>query len=363
MSTQPRGAGLRIGSVGGAPVRIGPTWLVLAAVVVLSVGSDLRGSSQAPGAVAYLVALGYALVLLASVLLHEVAHALTARRVGLRVSAVVADLWGGHTSFEGHGLRPGTSALVAAAGPATNLLVGGVALLARAALEPGIPRLLCYAAAVANLALGVFNLLPGLPLDGGQLLEALLWRLTGTRETATRVAAWCGRAVAALVATWFVLVPLTLGHPLSTTALWSLLVAWFLWRGASQALARGRVVARFEGRTVDELVHPLPTVDAGELLGRVQDRRLAIVLDGGRPVGLLTSAAVDAVPVDRRAATPVSAVVAREPDGWVIDATGTALLPVVQDLAVRRLPYAVVRRDGALLGLLQGGDVQRLLDH
>lgn len=361
MSSQPSASGLRIGSVGGAPIRIGASWLVLAALIIATVGSNLQYSATAPGPLGYLVAAAYALVLLASVLVHEGAHALTAQRCGFQVKAVVATLWGGHTSFEGRGMRPGSSALIAAAGPVANLLIGVVAYAVYAQLPDGIARLILFAAALSNLGLAAFNLLPGLPLDGGQLLEALIWRLTGTRRTGTLIAAWFGRVVAVGVVLWFVVVPLARGQVIDTWTFWSLLIAWVLWRGASHAITRSRVLGRLEGRTVDDVLHPLPvlasTAPVSEAYG------LSIVVEDQRPVGLVSTPAIEAVPLDRRATTPVSAVLQREPDTWVIDAVGEDLLPVVQDLAHRRLPYAVVRRDGRVLGLLQGGDVQRLLEH
>lgn len=361
MSTQPS-AGLRIGTIAGAPVRIGPSWLLLAVIVVFTSGSNLRYQGNDP-ATAYGVAAGYAVVLLVSVLLHEVAHAVTARRAGLRVTAVVADLWGGHTSFDGSGLRPGASALIAAAGPATNLALGLASWAGANAAGDGIAGHLLGAAGYANLAVAIFNLVPGLPLDGGQILEAAIWGATGDRGRATRVAAWGGRVVAIAIVVVAVLWPLVRGAGLGGYALWSLLIAWLLWRGASSALLRSRVTGQLAAHPLSATVHPLAEVPTDLPLSAVDTARLpAFAVEAGLPVGLLTAEAIAAVPDERRGSTPVRAVVAHEPPSWVIDVVGDDLLPAVQQLSARRLPYAAVRRDGRTIGVLDGRDVQRILD-
>lgn len=362
MSTQPA-PGLRIGSIAGAPIRIGPSWLLLAALVIVVQGTNLRASGESP-ATSYLVAGGIALVLLASVLVHEIAHAWSARRAGLRVIAVAADLLGGHTSFDGTGLRPGASALIAAAGPGANVVMGLAALAGANALDGGVADYLLGAAALTNLLLAAFNLVPGLPLDGGQILEAGIWGLTGDRARATTIAAWGGRVVAGLVVLWAVALPLVQGRGLTAYALWSLIIAWVLWRGASAALLRAKVTQQFAAYPLSTTVHALAEVPIRAPLSTVDGSRLPAfaVDDGAVPIGLLTAEAISAVPEERRTTTQVGAVIAHEPSTWIIDVDGDDLLPAVQQLSMRRLPYAAIRRDGRTLGVLDGRDVQRILE-
>lgn len=361
MSSQPA-SGLRIGSIAGAPIRIGPSWLLLAVAVIAIHGSNLRLGGT-PAGTAYGVAAGVALVLLASVLVHEIAHAVTARRAGLRVIAVVADLMGGHTSFDGTRLRPGTSALIAGAGPAANLALGLASWAGSNAVGGGIAGHLLGASALSNLLLAAFNLVPGLPLDGGQILEAGIWGATGDRSRGTTVAAWGGRVVALLVVVVTVLWHLSQGTRPGLSTVWWSLIAWVLWRGASGALLRARVTASLAAHPLSATVHRLDEIRTDTPLSAVDPARLpAFATLDGVPVGLVTAEAIAAVPADLHSTTQVGSVVAHEPTSWVIDAHEDDLLPTVQELADRRLPYAAIRRDGRVIGVLDGRDVQRILD-
>ena len=120
------------------------------------------------GVFGYAVAVAYAVLLLLSVLAHEAGHALVARRFGFRVDRVVADLWGGHTVYDSSTSRAGTSAVISVSGPLANLALAGIGYALMQALDPdGVVGLLLFAVTLTNAFVGVFNLLPGLPLDGG----------------------------------------------------------------------------------------------------------------------------------------------------------------------------------------------------
>ncbi len=201
--------GWRIGTLGGIPVYLGRSWPIIVLVIVALYGPDLaRGPRSAVEA--YLIALAYAVLLLLSVLLHEAAHALAARWKGQRVDRVVADMWGGHTVYDATRATPGTTALVAFVGPLTNLVLGAIGL-ALLPLVEGTPYLLLQAVAATNLVVGVFNLVPGLPMDGGQIVSALVWRVTGRRSTGLVAAGWLGRLVALGLVAWAAL-PLVQGE-------------------------------------------------------------------------------------------------------------------------------------------------------
>lgn len=353
-----------MGRVGGAPVRIGYSWLVLAVVVVVAVAPNVKAVRPDLGSGAYAVGLAVALVLLVAVLAHEFAHALVARAFGARVVAIVADLFGGHTSFDGRALGPGRSALVAFAGPLTNGLLGGLFYLFTGAMQNGVPLYLLDRFALVNVFLAAFNLLPGLPLDGGQLVESAVWAATRNRHKGTVVAAWCGRILTVLVVLWWVVLPLARGNGISSTLIWSLLIASFLWRGASAALTRGQVLGRIDAVSLDQLLVVLPVLrdtDPVALAARQAPGGAIVVSGAGCPVGLVLPDGIGQVPIERREATPIGAVLVRQPETWVIDTTGDDALPVVQELAGRNIPIAVVRREGRLLGVIQAADVQRVL--
>ena len=249
----PRG-GIKLGTFVGAPVILSPSWFLIAAFVVFTFAPTVRDylPDLSPGA-NYVVAATYAVLLLLSVLVHELAHAVLARAYNLPVTQIVADLWGGHTQFAAEANRPTASAVISCGGPAANLVLAGVGLLVKESPD-GVVALLGNALFVANLLLAIFNLLPGLPLDGGRVVESLFWGLSGERSTGTVVAGWLGRGVAVGVLLLGFVLPLVKdGDPDPTLLIWSALISGLLWTGATQALRWGgmrRRATRLDARAL-----------------------------------------------------------------------------------------------------------------
>lgn len=356
--------GWRIGSLSGVPVYLGRSWLLVAAIIVLVFGPTVDRLVRL-GPWSYAVALLFAVLLLVSVLAHEAAHALVAQRVGFRVSRIVADFWGGHTAHDAAGATAGRSALVAVVGPLANglLAVLGWALLG--VLDGGVPLLLAYAFTWSNGFVALFNLVPGLPLDGGFLLEALVWRITGDRSTATWVAGWAGRGVAVLVLLWG-LSPLYLdGQRVSLTRFaWVLIIAMFLWQGAGSAVRagrHGRTAARLRlgdvARTVASVPPWTPVADVPWERAQVW-----VVQDGGRaPEGLVHRGTVNKVPTSERGSAPVSAVAFRMPEGWAVPIGPDALFE--EALEVMRTTgsgvVCLLDEQGMPWGAVAAGDLDR----
>uniref|UniRef100_UPI0012646555 site-2 protease family protein n=1 Tax=Segeticoccus rhizosphaerae TaxID=1104777 RepID=UPI0012646555 len=233
--------GLRIGSIAGVPVYLGRTWPVIVLIVVATFGPSLSRARPELGWQAYAVALVYALLLLFSVLFHEAAHAVVGRWRGYQVSRIVADLWGGHTAYDTADSTPGSSALVSVAGPVANGILALVGWWITPMLTGDIPHLLGLALLWTNGFVALFNLLPGLPLDGGFLVDSLVWKITGSREKGMIAAGWCGRAVTAGVLVWVIILPLAHGEqPSLFTIIWGGFIGAFLWAGATQAIRAGR---------------------------------------------------------------------------------------------------------------------------
>ena len=261
--------GWRIATIGGVPVYIGKSWPFIALIVVATFGPGIASSRPDLGLGAYAVACGYAVLLLVSVLAHEAAHAVVATRFGYRVSRVVADLWGGHTAYETSAARPGASALVAIAGPAANALLAAAGWLVLPAFPDGVASTQVGAIVWTNAIVAGFNLLPGLPLDGGFLVDSLVWRVTGSRESGLIAAGWCGRVVTALVVLYFVGVPLLNGQsPDLFGILWGLFIGSFLWMGATNAIRTGRAGRVLAGIRIDAVWRR-----AGALPAQVPRRR------------------------------------------------------------------------------------------
>lgn len=361
----PRTKGWVIGRVAGAPVIITPSWFLAAVILTVLFKPTVDNLAPHLGTEVYLVSFAFVLLLFASVFLHEVAHALVARARGQHVTELAVTLWGGHTAYSGTSSRPLDGFLISVVGPLTNLalaVVFWVAFLAQPTFT--VPALLLYAGAFANAFVGFFNLLPGLPLDGGQILESAVWAATGSRSKGTVAAGWVGRAVAVGVVAWALVWPLTVGRqPDLWTVAWAALIGAFLWSGAGQAISAGRTREAVSGLSVSGLARPAVAVPSTASVGAVGravalaggPHVLAVLVDGtGRPVGYADPAAAAAVPPDAAETTPVGAVAVPLPAGATIDAhlQGQDMLAVL----------ARVGRDGAVVAVTDGGRVVGALE-
>ncbi|MCB5283283.1 MULTISPECIES: site-2 protease family protein [unclassified Arthrobacter] len=362
---QGRKEGIALGRIFGVPVILAYSWFIIAAFTVIAYGPVLQANNPLLGIGAYLVAFAYAVLLLISVLVHELAHALTARIFGWPSEKIVLNLWGGHTQFESFTASPGRSVLVAMAGPAANfvLAAAGWLLLTGADLR-GVAGILANIFVWANLLIGLFNVLPGLPLDGGRLVESAVWKLTGSQEKGTVAAGWGGRIIVIALVLWFVALPLISGgRPDVSLMLITALVGSFLWMGAGASIVQARLRGRLplveagalaepalgfpESATVAELLALAPNPATGAVP--------AIVLYGpdGRPAGVVDGAAVATVPAGAAATTALTAVSYALGPGAYVPAwsKGQELLQYLAQLD--GVEYAVVDRDGTVTGLLR----------
>ncbi|MBB5789201.1 site-2 protease family protein [Jiangella mangrovi] len=362
-----RGRQLSLGRIAGIPVYISPTWFLVAALIT-AWGHDtvLRQLPELSDVEAYGLAFLFAVLLYASVFVHELGHALTALRLGLPVRGVTLHFLGGHTEIERDAPTPGRDLVVSAAGPALSLALGGLGLLAYQVVDDGVPGFLVWMLTVANLLVGVFNVLPGLPLDGGHMLRAAVWRITGDEHRGTVVAARSGQVLAGLV----LLMPFALdgARPDLLTIVWAGLVAALLWSGASQALAVGRMRARLprlDTRTLARRAAPvaadLPVSEALRQAREANVTSLVIVDSAGRPTGLVKEAAVAAIPEQRRPWVAIGQSARSLQQGMVLalDVTGEALLKAMRDTPASE--YLVVDAQGRVYGVLVSSDVDHAL--
>jgi Zn-dependent protease len=343
--------GIRLGSVAGTPVLMQRSWFVIVAVLTFVLGPQVR--TYVPGigtGAAYGVALAFSGLLLASVFLHEVAHALTAQAVGTPPTEIVLDLWGGHTAFSHEVPTPGRSILVAVVGPVTNGLIAVGALLAyRSTTQGSIAHVLLLLVWTTNGFVAVLNALPGLPLDGGRVLEGVVWALTRSRTTGTLVAGWAGRVVAVVVVLWLLGRPFVEGNrPGLVAVVWVLFVASMLWQSAGQAIryAGWRRVAAFvsAGRLMTPAV-PVPSsasvadARAAAMTSRGAPATVVVLDIYGRPAGVVDEAAFASVPPERAGLVPVSAVARTLPQVLLSpDLSGEDLVARLQQVPAGEYP-------------------------
>ncbi|WP_156250768.1 site-2 protease family protein [Pseudactinotalea terrae] len=362
-----RSPGLRIGKIRGVPIYLTPGWALITIVLLVIFTPTVARALGLDLVPAALVALGIPLLLAASVLAHELAHGLTAQRLGIPVREYVLSLWGGHTSFHDEIGRPGASALVAAVGPLTNGVLALVFTASASAVTSPAAALVLSAVAYTNIFVAVFNAVPALPMDGGRLLEALVWRVSADRDLGTLVAARVGQGVAVLVA----LVSIYLGALRDGqnwfTLIWGLMIASVLWQGAVGA---ARVAtARRATRDVDLGAWAVPVTVLDQLAPitslRGVDGGTAVLLAGpdGRPVAWVQPAAVQAVPQDAIATTPLSAVAtALPPEALLLTHTGSAAVAQLARAARAGARFVVlVGLDGRALGAVDIVEASRRL--
>ena len=297
------GKAWKIFSVGGVPVQVDASWVLIAALITYSFWWQTTTRHPTTSDTTTLaISLAAAALFFGSILLHEGAHAGMSRLQGIKVRSITLFLFGGVTSANVEEKGPGTEFLVAVVGPATSLALSGLfwVLGTAFAATPLVGDPLKYLAFV-NLILAVFNIIPGYPLDGGRLLRSAVWGLTGKRGLAAKVAAWSGQLVGIALIAWGVLQFSRSGNFLG--GIWSAYIGLFLIQAARQAEGQEKLRSMLEGALVrDAMSLPPAPVPASITLQQALDGylrghedRIFPVVEGSRLVGLLTFPAAAAV--------------------------------------------------------------------
>ncbi|NEB02283.1 site-2 protease family protein [Streptomyces sp. SID13726] len=373
---QPRG-GLLMGRPFGVPVYVAPSWFLVAALITWVFGGQLDRVLPELGAARYLVSLFFAVAFYASVLVHELAHTVAALRFKLPVRRIQLQFFGGVSEIEKEAETPGREFVLAFVGPLLSLVLAGVFYLAMLPVEPGtVPGVLLAGLMISNLIVAAFNLLPGLPLDGGRMLRAVVWKITGKPMTGTIAAAWVGRALAVSVLIGLPL--LTQSGALGSTAednvgmdtvmdaLLAAILAAIIWTGAGNSLRMARLrehLPDLRARTLTRRAVPVETdTPLSEALRRANDagaRALVVVDAEGSPLSLVREAAIVGVPEHRRPWVAVSGLAQDLTDGMRVSAelAGEDLLDALR--ATPATEYLVVEETGEIYGVLSAADVER----
>jgi Zn-dependent protease len=358
---------IRIGSIAGSDVLVSSSWFLVAGLVAVLMGPRVEEVQPGLGAWKYVAGLAFAVILYMSVLLHEASHAVMARRYGFPVSSITLHFLGGMTAIEGEANRPRQEFMIAVVGPLTSIAVGVAAVGMWFVTPDGLLRMAVEGLAGANLLVGVLNLVPGLPLDGGRVLKSVVWGATGNVHRGTIVAGWGGRVTAAAVLCWPIFQEGILGRPPDIIDfILALVIAIFLWSGATSAMASARLRRRLPGLVARDLARRTLTVPddlpLGEAVRRAQEAEagsIVTVTSGGRPTGVVNEAALLATPEDRRPWVAVSTVARTLGEGLSLPVgiRGEELI-----LAISRNPaseYLLLDEDGSIYGVLTTADVDR----
>jgi Zn-dependent protease/CBS domain-containing protein len=361
---------LRLGKIFGIEISIHFSWVVILVLLTwsLAVGwfpAYYRGWSTGTY---WLLGFIATILLFVSVLVHELAHSVVARARGLPVKNITLFVFGGVSNIEKEPERPGVEFQMAVVGPLASLLIAGLAyllflLLGRNASP--LAAILGYLA-YANVLLGVFNLIPGFPLDGGRVLRSIVWKINGNLRKATRVVTIVGQGIAYL----FILLGIWLFFVVSVIdGLWIGFIGWFLLSSAQAANTEVMLQSMFRGVTVAEVMNTSPmTVPANISLQKLVNEyflplglRSALVTQVDRLAGLITLSDIRHIPREEWEGVPVGqAMIPRERLHIVSPQQNlNDVLPLMAGRDVNQLP---VVQDDRLVGVLSRDAIVRYLE-
>jgi Zn-dependent protease/CBS domain-containing protein len=356
-----------IGRVKGIKLTMRFTWLPVAVLLALGFSSIIDAQFPELGGWRYVAAFAFVVAFTMSILIHELAHALVAMWFGIPVSEINLGFFAAGTHIEGERKTPFEEFAVSVAGPLASLLVGGLAYLGSRAVDEGVAYVALFELALANLIVGVTNLLPGLPLDGGWVLRAIVWKLTGNMHSGTVAAAWAGRIIAILVLAAPVILEEVFGRqPTIIDFVIALAVGFFLWMGSTASLMQARLRRKLPALQVRTLarraiaVHAsTPVSEAVRLAGEAQAGAVVVIDGDDKPHALVSESAVNAVAQNQRPWTTVGEVATRISAGHIIGVndTGEEILTTLRKNPASE--YLVLDANGQVYGVLATADVEQ----
>ncbi|MEO8093055.1 MAG: site-2 protease family protein [bacterium] len=370
----------------GIRVGVDYSWFLVLFLVIISLSGfygDVLGADD--GSIQpYVLAVTSALAFFASILLHEMGHAVVALREGIGISAITLWLFGGVARMTRDTDSPGAEFRIAVAGPLVTLVIAAACLIGgfavggdqfdqamRFSADPGASAALALVAwlATINVFILAFNLIPAFPLDGGRIARAIAWRVTGNRTKATRFAATLGQGFSYVFIVIGLLLILGSGDVIS--GVWLALVGFILGSAARGAIAQTELTGRIEGITVADVMDREPVAipeDASveraldEFFLRYRWPWFPVVDTAQRFLGLLQRGAADAVPMGRRQSAHVAEFLTADHDGTLRVPLDTPIEALLGNEELRRLGgLAAVDAEGRLEGVITAEQVGRAL--
>jgi Zn-dependent protease/CBS domain-containing protein len=359
----------RIGSLFGVTIAVHFTWFVIFALITFSMTVTFAASFPGLSTAAHLlIGLTASLLFFGSVLFHEMAHSLMAMRSGKSVRSITLFIFGGVSEIEKEADRPGEEIKIALIGPVSSYLLagvfGGVWLLSRGRASV-IGEVSQWLSAV-NLILGTFNLLPGIPLDGGRVLRGIVWGMLGDKDRATRVAAFAGRAIGFLMILGGVFMAFRFSQLFN--GIWLGILGWFLLKTAESEWQRVEVERAIAGVTASEVMsRDCPSVPADASVAEFVDqfllrsgRQCYVVGETEAPRGIITLNDVLNVPRDEWSQTSVQAAMQRADQLYSIS-PDTELEDALRSMDEKNIAQVPVMLDGRVLGMIGRDHLMRLI--
>jgi Zn-dependent protease/CBS domain-containing protein len=362
---------IRVGNLFGIPFYVHPSWFLVLGLVAFSYGTEL--ASLFPGlgtGLPLLLGFVVALLLFASVLAHELGHSFVAIRQGIEVKSITLFLFGGMANLDNESKTPGGAFWVAIAGPAVSIVLFALlTVIGVGANLSGPLAAMVQLVAYINLVLALFNLIPGLPLDGGNILKALVWKITGNpykgvvfASRVGQVLGWIGIAIG---------LQAILGIS-NFGSFWTLLIGWFLLQNAGRSAQSASMQEKLTGLKAEDAVLPNSPIVSAELslrefannyiIGKAEWRRFLVTDEQGQLLGAIAVDDLKTVPTSnwpttivRELMQPVDFSTTVQSDQSLLDA-----IVLLEKAKLNEVP--VVRQNGVLVGMLEKASIIRLLE-
>ncbi|TVR08388.1 MAG: CBS domain-containing protein [Phormidium sp. GEM2.Bin31] len=358
----------RVGNLFGIPFYLNASWFLVLALVTFSYGGGLASQFPELGAVLpWILGLVAALLLFSSVLAHELGHSFVAQSQGIEVKSITLFLFGGLASLGRESKTPGEAFWVAIAGPLVSFGLFGLftAIVQTVPLSAPMAAILGLLATI-NLILALFNLIPGLPLDGGNILKSLVWKVTGNPYKGTVFASRVGQVIGWLAIASGVL-PLFFNAGFN---FWNVLIGWFLLQNAGTSAQSAQIQEKLDRLTAGDAVTPDSPVVPADLslrefannyvIGRRNWRKYLVTDENQQLIGALSVDAMRQIPTSDWNDVQVSELM-ENVDVQTVE-SNQSLLEVVTLLESEKITeLPVIGENGTVLGLLEKNSVIRLL--
>ncbi len=362
---------IRVGNLFGIPFYVNPSWFLVLGLVTFSYGEQLSFFPQLNGLLPWLLGFVAALLLFASVLAHELGHSFVAISQGIDVKSITLFLFGGLASLEKDSDTPLEAFLVAIAGPGVSLFLSAIFFLTAFNFNFSAPiEAIIELLALINLVLGLFNLIPGLPLDGGNILKSLVWKITGNPNKGIIFASRVGQVfgwLAVAIGGLSILGISQFGN------FWTLLIGFFLLQNAGNSAQSAQVQETLNGYTAKDAVIPDSPIVSADLtirefvndyvIGKNQWRKFLVVNEEGILSGVLQVEALKKIPTSDWTEIKLSEVIQPVKDLMTIKSNETLLevVKMLEDDPFQQL--TVIGENGQVMGLLEKNSIIELLQN
>ncbi|HAG82556.1 MAG TPA: site-2 protease family protein [Cyanobacteria bacterium UBA12227] len=362
---------IRVGNLLGIPFYVHPSWFLVLGLVTFDFGGYLASLFPGLGSgLPWLLGLAVALLLFASVLAHELGHSLVAIRQGIDVKSITLFLFGGLASLDKESKTPAEAFWVAIAGPAVSLILFAVFTVIglSTAISGPLAAMVSLLASI-NLILALFNLIPGLPLDGGNILKSIVWKITNNPYKGVVFASRVGQVLGWMGITIGLLSILGISR---FGSFWTLLVGLFLLQNAGRSAQSATIQEKLTGLKAEDAVIPNSPIVSAELslrefannyvIGKEEWRKFLVTDEAGQLLGAIAVDDLKTIPTSNWTTTPVKELM-QPVDTSTIVKSNQSLLEVIillEQGKVTQIP--VVQDNGVLVGLLEKGSILSLLE-